>query len=195
MMESREPNRMSLEDIVRKCLEGDRRGQQTLFTHYRSKVTNLVYRFLGPRFDVDEVVQEVFVSLFESLQGFRGLSSLDTWVYRLCMKVCTDQLRKKYRKRQLSIVHVEGGPEELTDPRSPSPQSALMERKELRQEIFGALEKLTVEKRQVVVLYEMDGKTLEEIADIVQAPVGTVKSRLFHGRNELKRHLRRYVES
>jgi RNA polymerase sigma-70 factor (ECF subfamily) len=181
-------------DIVQKCIQGDRRSQQALFDDYRKRVYSLAWRMLGPRFEIDDVVQEIFVSLFESLPAFKGLSSLDTWVYRVGVKVCTDQLRRKYRKRQVPLIADGGEAEERTGVIDAGFEERL-EQRELRDGIFEALGRLTLEKRQVVVLFEMEGKSLEEVAQIVQTPVGTVKSRLFHGRNELKKHLRRRLES
>jgi RNA polymerase sigma-70 factor (ECF subfamily) len=181
---------MPVDEIVQKCVEGDRRSQYQLFEAYGRRVHSVVYRMLGPKYDVDDVVQQVFIGLFESLPTFKGLSSLDTWVYRLCVKVCTDQLRKKYRKRVLNIVESDEGVDNAADGVTPLMD---LERRELRGKIFEALEKLSAEKRTVLVLYEMEGKTIEEIAEIVRAPGGTVKSRLFHGRNDLQKHLRKYV--
>jgi RNA polymerase sigma-70 factor (ECF subfamily) len=153
-----------------------------------------VYRFLGPDFDTDDVIQQVFISIFKSLENFRGLSSLDTWVYRITSKVCTDQLRKKYRKRKLSIAgSFDDDSSGLAGATHHTPASGL-ERKELYDSINQAMGKLTSEKRLVVIMYEIEGKSLEEISEIIQKPVGTVKSRLFHARRELGKQLRKYLE-
>jgi RNA polymerase sigma-70 factor (ECF subfamily) len=68
-----------------------------------------------------------------------------------------------------------------------------MRQKELEREVYGALDKLSVDKRMIVVLYEMEGRSLEEIALIMKKPVGTIKSRLFHGRKALEKHLRGHI--
>ncbi|MBD3317791.1 MAG: sigma-70 family RNA polymerase sigma factor, partial [Chitinivibrionales bacterium] len=95
---------MPVDSLVSGCVAGDHRCQRELFKRYRRKVLSLVSRSLGPGFDIDDVLQQVFIRVFKSLGSFQELSSLDTWVYRITVKVCTDQLRRKYRKRRLDIV-------------------------------------------------------------------------------------------
>ena len=127
------------------------------------------------------------------LPQFRGLSSIDTWVYRITSKICTDQLRKKYRKRKLAIIgSIDDEKAGLTGATDHTPHSGL-ENSELNEKIRAALDRLTMEKRLVVVMYEMEGKSLEEIAEITETPVGTVKSRLFHARKELEKILSKYI--
>jgi RNA polymerase sigma-70 factor (ECF subfamily) len=180
--------------LIKQCVAGVRRAQHDFFFKYRDTVLNLIYRLLGPDFDIDDVIQQVFISIFKSLESFKGLSSLDTWVYRITSKVCTDQLRKKYRKRKLTIAgSIDDDTSGLTGSTEHTPASKL-ERKELYNSINLALGKLTAEKRLVVIMYEIEGKSLEEIAEVIQKPVGTIKSRLFHARRELEKHLRKYVE-
>jgi RNA polymerase sigma-70 factor (ECF subfamily) len=179
--------------LIQQCLRNDRRAQEQLFKKYRNTVYGLVCRLLGADFDIDDVLQQVFVNVFRSLESFKGLSSFDTWVYRIAVKVCTDQLRKKYRKRKLSVAgsvdDERAGLEATTDN---TPHTTL-ERRELVGRINAALGRLTVEKRLVVVMYEMEGKSLEEIAGAIEKPLGTVKSRLFHARRELGKHLKKYL--
>lgn len=179
--------------ILQQCLKNDRRAQRELFDYYRHRVHDLVYKSLGPRFDTDDVIQQVFIEVFKSLSHFKGDSSFDTWVYRIGCKVCTTQLRKKYRKRQPHIVF----DSEQADAEPPAvgggPHSD-MEQKELESAVYCALDKLDAEKRMTVVLYEMEGRSLEEIAELAHIPVGTVKSRLFHGRKVLQKILARYLE-
>ncbi len=183
-----------MEELVEGCISGDQRCQRLLFRQHRQSVYSLVYRILGPGFDVDDIIQQVFIKVFKSLPSFKGLSSLDTWIYRITSKVCTDQLRKKYRKRQLDIID---GSDEMIDyvaaPSKYNPDKN-MEHQELSKQVFEALEKLSVEKKTVVVMFEMEQMSLEQIADILDLPVGTVKSRLFHARRDLERFLKRYLE-
>jgi RNA polymerase sigma-70 factor (ECF subfamily) len=180
-------------DVLQQCLKEDRQAQRQLFNFYKHRVHDLVFKSLGPRFDTDDIIQQVFIELFKSLSYFKGNSSLDTWVYRICIKVCTTQLRKKYRKRQPQIVYDSVQTESEIDAKEESPYRD-MEQKELSMAIYDALDRLDAEKRMTVVMYEMEGKSLEEIAQLAQVPVGTVKSRLFHGRKILEKQLKRYLE-
>ncbi len=179
--------------LVAESVRGSRRAQNELFAAYRGRVWSLTYKSLGPDFDIEDTVQKVFVNLFKSLPAFKGLSSFDTWVYRICVKVCTDRLRGKYRKSRLRVVRSpDNGGEEFYGAVESTPGSEL-ERRELEAEIFKALDKLSEQKRMAVVLYEMEGLSMEEIADVMGTPTGTVKSRLFHARNQLRKLLRKHL--
>lgn len=178
--------------LLRKCNENDRMAQHELFNLYKRKVFDLAYKSLGRAFDIDDVVQQIFIALFNSLKVFKGNSSFDTWVYRISIKICTTQLRKKYRKRQPHLSYDPSGIE-VEDPSGWCNPLEVMRQKELEREVYGALDKLSVDKRMIVVLYEMEGRSLEEIALIMKKPVGTIKSRLFHGRKALEKHLRGHI--
>jgi RNA polymerase sigma-70 factor (ECF subfamily) len=175
--------------LIQRCTDNDRMAQHELFHLYKKKVHALVYKSLGGAFDGDDIVQQIFIAIFNGLRFFKGNSSFDTWVYRISVKICTTQLRKKYRKRQPHVVYDSSGvdAEDVSGLCNPA---AAIEQKELERTVYRALDKLPSEKRMIVVLYEMEGKSLEEIAQIVKKPLGTVKSRLFHGRKALEKHLR-----
>jgi RNA polymerase sigma-70 factor, ECF subfamily len=182
-----------MSEVLGQCIKENRKAQRQLFDFYKNKVHDLVFKSLGPRFDTDDVIQQVFIELFKSLSYFKGEASLDTWVYRICLKVCTTQLRKKYRKRQPQIIYdSQIADADTKDAEGPFKE---MEQKELAGAIYAALDRLDAEKRMTVVMYEMEGKSLEEIAQVAQVPLGTVKSRLFHGRKMLEKLLKRYLET
>jgi RNA polymerase sigma-70 factor (ECF subfamily) len=185
---------IALGSLVSRCVHGDRKAQSELFNQYKDTVFSLVARTLGPGFDYDDVAQQVFISLFRSLRHFQGLSSLNTWVYRITSKVCTDQLRKKYRKRKILIAEsTEENDKAFDEIGDNSTPHSNLEHIELSKKVYEALNQISVEKRIVTIMFEMEGRTLEEIAEIVKKPVGTVKSRLFHARKELARHLKQYI--
>jgi RNA polymerase sigma-70 factor, ECF subfamily len=184
-----------MSEVLQQCLKENRKAQRQLFDFYKHKVHDLVFKSLGPRFDTDDVIQQVFIELFKSLSYFKGEASLDTWVYRISLKVCTTQLRKKYRKRQPQIMYdsqIADTEPDIKDAEGPIKE---MEQKELASAIYAALDRLDAEKRMTVVMYEMEGKSLEEIAQVAKVPLGTVKSRLFHGRKMLEKLLKRYLET
>jgi RNA polymerase sigma-70 factor, ECF subfamily len=183
----------SIKYLIDQCLKNDRKSQRQLFNIYKHKIHDQVCKSLGPKFDTDDIIQQVFIELFKSLSYFKGDSSLDTWVYRIGFKVCTTQLRKKYRKRQPQIIYDSQQAEGQSDDKGLSP-IANIEQNEMTAAIYDSLDKLDAEKRMTVVMYEIDGKSLEEIAKIAHIPVGTVKSRLFHGRKILKKQLKKYLE-
>lgn len=185
---------VSIESILEGCRNGYRPAERQLFRRYRDQVYSLILRTLGGACDPDEVAQQVFIRIFRSLVHFKGLSSFDTWVYRITAKTCIDQMRIKYRKRKLQMVH--GGTEAVEMLAGPEEHGPLhrSERRELSVQIRGALEKLEPEKRMAVILFDIQGLSISEVADILKTPPGTVKSRLFHARRELMKHLKKYVD-
>ena len=180
--------------ILEGCRNGDRTAQRQLFRRYRDPVHSLVVRTLGGACDPDEVAQQVFIRVFRSIVHFKGLSSFDTWVYRITAKVCIDQMRAKYRKRRLLMVH--GGTEAVEMLAGPDELGPFhrTERRELSAQIRAALTKLEPEKRMAVILFDIQGLSIDEVADIMGTPPGTIKSRLFHARRELMKHLKKYVD-
>jgi RNA polymerase sigma-70 factor (ECF subfamily) len=175
---------MDIDSLVTRCIAQNRAAQHELFTSHRAMVLRLVWRFLGPRdeYEIDEAVQEVFVQLFRSLERFRGDSSFDTWVHRIAANVCTSLMRKRYR-------WFEKAGERGTDLDSHASQAdsphRRLERLDTARRIYGALDRISRERRVVFVLVDMENKSLEEAAEIVGKPLGTVKSRLFRARKDL----------
>jgi RNA polymerase sigma-70 factor (ECF subfamily) len=185
---------LDTEQLVEGCRAGDKHCERLLFKKYRETVFFVILHTLGPNFDKDDIFQQVFIKIFKSLNRFKGLSSLETWIYRITTKVCIDQLRKKYRKRQLQVIQ---NPEVLENRHDTTKSDPYEEReqKELTKQIYIGLEKLSIEKRLVVTMFEMEGFSLQDISKILKKPIGTIKSRLFHGRKELAWYLRNYMES
>lgn len=186
-------NTTEIDELVSGCINGDKRCQRAVFKKYRETVFFIISNALGPQFDRDDIFQQVFIKVFKSLTSFKGLSSLDTWVYRIASKVCIDQLRKKYRKRQINVVQ---NPDLIENRHDVSKKNPLdeSEHRELSRQIYNSLNKLSVEKRIVISMFEMEGFSLQEISEIINKPIGTIKSRLFHGRKELAQHLRTYMD-
>lgn len=186
---------LDVNDIVRQCIEGQPAAQRLLFNKYKKVFFNLAYKSLGPGFDIDEVVHEIFIQLFRGLASFQNKSAFDTWAYRIGINVCVSRLRKKLKKRQLITVSESTLTEGNTPYSVKENPHGQMEERELETKIYEALDRLDDKKRLVLVLHDMEDKTLEEIAKILKKPVGTVKSRLFHGRNEMKKMLEKYMRS
>ncbi len=191
--DSKKQKHMDNDQLVAGCRAGDKQCQRVLFKKYRETVFFVISHSLGPNFDKDDIIQQVFIKIYKSLNSFKGLSSLDTWIYRITTKVCIDQLRKKYRKRQLNIISNPDLIENRRDATKADPYQD-SENKELSEQIQIGLNKLSVDKRMVVTMFEMEGFSLQDISEILKKPIGTIKSRLFHGRKELAWHLRSYLD-
>jgi RNA polymerase sigma-70 factor (ECF subfamily) len=172
-------------ELVGRCQSGDRGAFRELFQKHRSDVARLVQRMLGPTADLEDVVQEVFFQVHRSIKDFRGQSRFSTWLYRVTVNVVLMQ-RRAAKSRPVLV----GVPEGLTPTsRGPLPDEDTARR--ARIEAFGrVLERLSEKKRMVFILHELEGVAAAEIAEIVGAPVLTVRTRLFYARKELAELLR-----
>lgn len=192
----KENRRIPIETLRSRCLQGDRKAQWELFNRYRAGILRQVWWTLGTgtRVDVEETVHKVFIALFKSLKGFRGEASFDTWVSRICTRTCMAQLRIRYRKRERMTVN---GVDDLIGSigdRRFCPDEGLRNR-ELGEQIYRAVAALKPIRRVVFILFEIEGKSIQEIAEIMKTGTGTVKSRLFRARRDLAGTLRPYVRA
>ena len=179
--------RMSDEDkLIERAAADDTAAFRELYNRHRADVARLVYRMLGGRGDLEDVIQEVFVQVHKSLKDFRGQSKLSTWLHRVTVNVVLMH-RRAARSRPVfadeplgeALVHgVEVPPDED------------VERRERVRAFARLLDRLADKKRIVFVLHELEGISPTEIAKIVGAPVLTVRTRLFYARREIEAMLR-----
>jgi RNA polymerase sigma-70 factor (ECF subfamily) len=168
--------------IVRRAGAGDAEAFRALFVRHKSDVARLVYRMLNAPSDLDDVVQEVFVQVFRSLRDFRGQSKFTTWLHRVTVNVVLMH-RRSARSRP---VLTEEAPTDLVADREQALPDEDAERHERMRAFQRLLARLADKKRVVFVLHELEGLSPAEIADIVDAPVLTVRTRLFYARRELE---------
>jgi RNA polymerase sigma-70 factor (ECF subfamily) len=188
-----------IEMLVERARQGDRAAFGQLVDEYKDKIYNYVARMLNDPYEAEDVTQEAFLRAYRSLPRFRGASSFHTWLYRIASNLAIDVVRK--RKRQdptfsldepLESDDGEYEREIPDDTGSPEDRTSTREtRVAVRRAIMDLPEKL----RDVMILYELQGETYEDIADILDVPLGTVKSRLFNARNRLKESLEELVEA
>lgn len=167
-------------ELVRRCREGDARAFQLLFERHSGQVTGLVYRMIGPGPDLEDLVQDVFVQVIRSLSGFRDEARFSTWLYRVTVNVVLMHRRAAGRRPRLVD-------EEQGDPAvdvAPSAEEALDSRLRM-QAFYRLIERLSDKKRVVFMLHELEGLSPARISEIVQAPVLTVRTRLFYARRDL----------
>ena len=179
---------------TRQIAAGDSVAVDRFIDAYGSRVTRLVSRFTSSPSDAEDVVQEIFVSLWQSVGKFRGDASLSTFVYRVAFNHCLQhQRRQKTQMAQnaQNTVPLTDTIAETLPSLAPSPaQSA--ENSELRHQVNAAIECLTEDFRTVVILHELHGLTYAECASVLQIPIGTVKSRLSTAFTRLRPHLEDY---
>jgi RNA polymerase sigma-70 factor (ECF subfamily) len=170
-----------IDPLILRAQAGDERAFHELFVRHRGDVSRLVFRTIGPSADVDDVVQDVFIHVYRSIPSFRGDSKFSTWLYRLTMNVARMHLRKGRSRPQIADVPVPEAPREERHDRPDDAAETALRVKAL----YALLENLSEKKRAVLVMHDLEGMAAKEIAEVVDAPVLTVRTRLFYARKEL----------
>jgi RNA polymerase sigma-70 factor (ECF subfamily) len=169
-----------------------------LVTYYHASVHNLVYGILGDPADAADVTQDVFIRVFRGIHGFRGSSSLKTWLYRVAVRQALNHRRWCWRhhRQQVSIEGDEEGqqrPLDLADAKAtPFDECAIHE---MQAKVRKALAMVPPKFRSAVILRDLEGLAYEEIAEVLEVSVGTVKSRILRGRRILKENLEPLLRS
>ena len=176
-----------------RCKQGSEGAYEMLLSRFQQPVYNLALRLLNDTSDAADVVQEVFLKVFRNVGHFRGQSSLKTWIYRITVNEAHNQRRWFFRHRQREV----GLDEEPEEARSmaqvlpdgkPSPYDYVFDR-ERQDMIESALAKINPTFREAVVLRDIADLSYDEIADVLQLSLGTVKSRILRGREALRQEL------
>jgi len=168
--------------LIAQCLEGRSAAFGELVTRYQDRLYNSVYRLLGDGEDARDVVQEAFLNAYQSLRSFKGEALFFTWLYRVAVNAAIS-----YKRKQKTVARFGGaGPAEPTDPSEASRPEHAMEMAEEEKRVHAALNRLSPEHRVVLIMKDMDGQKYEDMATILQVPIGTIRSRLHRARLELR---------
>lgn len=174
--------------LIRAYLKGDQLAFEVLFKKYRGHVSNLAYSIVKESSLVDDIVQEVFLSVHRSLPKFRQEASLKTWIYRITVN---ESLRQVGRlKRWVQLPEGEAEPARLSSTlvvveNGESPERVLLQG-EQKAQVQAALDALKPHHRLILTLYYVEDLSVQEIASILEIPEGSVKSRLFYARRSLR---------
>jgi RNA polymerase sigma-70 factor (ECF subfamily) len=171
--------------LLRRCLSNDPDAYNELYTKYNRRIFNTAYKILGEESSAEDALQETLLNVYRGLSKFRGDSKVSTWISRITINVCLGMLRKGKNKRFIELEDEMTGdlPAEDTSFTNPLAYAQL---EELRSFVRQTLNRMSEKQSEVVRLHDMEGNTIQEIAEIIDCPVGTVKSRLFYGRQEFK---------
>ena len=175
-------------ECVRKLQRGETDAFETLIRRHQKTIYNLAYRMLGDYDEAAEISQETFLSAYRAIGNFRGDANFSTWLYRIALNHATTR-RKTLTTRQQRTVPMENS-EPASDPNPGPPES--MEKKEIRQRVQQALNRLEPEDAAVILLRDLQDVPYEEVARVLEVPIGTVKSRLHRARQALKSELASY---
>jgi RNA polymerase sigma-70 factor (ECF subfamily) len=180
---------LSDSELITRVLAGESAFYRPLVQRYQTRLFAMVCGMVRNHEDAKDIVQMAFVKAYQSLSSFRIDSSFYTWLYRIAMNLAIDHCRKNKRRKTSSFEEAVAARDEdgtLAEQHTEDSPSRLLARKELRERIYGALDELSEDMREVVLLREVEGLSYKEIADVTGIPEGTVMSRLFYARKKLQ---------
>ena len=180
--------------LVRRAKKGDYRAFDLLVLKYQSRVIATAYKYVKEKQLAEDIAQEAFIKSYKSLDSFREESSFYTWVYRIAVNTAKNYIVSSKRREEIIMTDFSEDntyyPEKLD---VDSPQD-ILNASELRDLIFETLSSLGEETRTALSLREFDGFSYEQIAEIVNCPVGTVRSRIFRGREMIEEKVRKHMD-
>ncbi|AZQ09555.1 MULTISPECIES: RNA polymerase sigma factor RpoE [Shewanella] len=185
------------QELVELVQRGDKNAFNLLVLRYQSRVINLISRYVRNQADVADVAQEAFIKAYRALANFRGESAFYTWLYRIAVNTAKNYLVSQGRRAPANDVDAEeaeyyDGSDALKEFASPE---RLMLSDEIKRVVFETLEELPEELKMAISLRELDGMSYEDIANVMECPVGTVRSRIFRAREVIDRKLQPLLES
>ena len=197
MSEAPDQPRISDESLVLTCQGGDAPAFGRLVERYQDRIYNLILRMVGNSEDARELTQDAFLHALQAIGRFKGSSSFYTWIFRIAVNAALSHRRRCGRATFMSLQELKESAGIEPDIRVPAGNAetvpAAAGKQELRRMVTDALETLTSDARAVVVLKDIEGCGYEQIGEILDIPVGTVKSRLHRARLELKDRLAKYI--
>ena len=188
---------LSDQQLVERVQQGDKNAFNLLVLKYQSKVISLISRYVRNQADVADVAQEAFIKAYRALPNFRGESAFYTWLYRIAVNTAKNYLVSQGRRTPANDVDAEDaeyyeGSDALKEFASPE---RLLLSEEIKKVIFDTLETLPEELRMAISLRELDGMSYEDIAIVMDCPVGTVRSRIFRAREAIDKKRQPLLEA
>ncbi|WP_086983047.1 RNA polymerase sigma factor RpoE [Vibrio aphrogenes] len=182
--------------LIERVQNGDKQAFNLLVIKYQNKVCSLISRYIKNSGDVPDVAQEAFIKAYRALPNFRGESAFYTWLYRIAVNTAKNHIVAQSRRPPASDVdadeaeYYESGSalKEISNPEN------LTLSEELKQVVFHAIEALPEDLKTAMTLRELDGLSYEEIAEVMDCPVGTVRSRIFRARDAVEKKIRPLIQ-
>jgi len=192
-----EPEPIPETELVKRARRGDLAAYDDLVHRYQERIYATIYHMTSNHEDANDLAQEAFIKAFHALKSFKGGSSFYTWVYRIAVNKTINFLKQRKNKAQMSLdnldFHVEHDPDfvALISDKTPRREVNLAE---LQEKLNTAMQKLSEPHRLVVTLHDVQGLSHEEIAEIMDCNIGTVRSRLFYARQQMQAYLSDYLK-
>lgn len=183
--------------LVAKAKEGDLQAFEELILRHERIVYNVALRMMNHSEDAKDISQEVFLKAYRNIKNFDERSMFSTWLYRITTNTCIDEMRKRKGKQSYSLEeeleNEDGSMQRQIADAGETPEESLL-REERKSQLLQALSLLSAEHKAVVILRDIRGFSYEEIAEIMDLPIGTIKSRISRARNQLKNEILKIME-
>ncbi|HET9034322.1 MAG TPA: RNA polymerase sigma factor RpoE [Dokdonella sp.] len=178
--------------LVERVQKGDKRAFDLLVRKYQHKIISVVTRYVSDWSEAQDVAQEAFIRAYRAIEAFRGDSAFYTWIYKIAINTAKNHLVSRGRRPPIGDIAIEDavqldGASQLRD--RATPERELM-RQEIERTVFDTVEELPEELRTAITLREVDGLSYDEIAEAMNCPIGTVRSRIFRAREAIDERLR-----
>jgi len=183
------PATITDEELVARSKTGDTESFNQLVKRWERPIFALAYRTLGREEDARDVTQETFMRAFRALPGFKGDAKFSSWLYRIALNLCRDWIRRDRRAPMVTVPEGTEIHELAADKQEVASVEDLAARAELSGAVASAMERLPDEQRNAIILKEYHGLTFQEIADLMNCPLSTAKTRLYQGLTLLRRYL------
>jgi RNA polymerase sigma-70 factor (ECF subfamily) len=177
------------EELVEACQSGEASAFDVLVARWEDRIRGAAFRFLGSEEEARDVAQEAFLKAYRCLGGFKREARFSSWLYQIATNLCRDRLRRRKTRATVSLEEIEENGPVMVEPR-PGAHDRLLQM-DLARAVRRAVEALPDEQREVVILKEYQELTFLEIAQTLDVPVSTVKTRLYRGLGQLRRRLER----
>ena len=178
--------------LIERASGGDANAFNRLLSQHERRMYAVAMRMCGNREDAQDCLQEAMLRIYRAIGSFKGQSTFSTWVYRITMNTCLDELRRKKNKQNASLDNLLDMGWSPTDGSNTPEKSAMQS--EVRQCLHAAIRELPEDMRAAVVLRDLQGLSYEEIAQTLDINVGTIKSRISRGREKLREKLKQNPE-
>jgi RNA polymerase sigma-70 factor (ECF subfamily) len=183
-------------ELVKRVQAGDTAAFDILVQKYQHKVVNLVGRFVSDHAECQDIAQDAFIKSFKAINSFRGDSQFYTWLYRIAANTAKNYLAARARKSPGYTVDVEDAEHFEGESRLKvfdTPENLLLT-EEIKTTVFSAIDRLPEDLKSAITLREIEGLSYEEIAEVMDCPIGTVRSRIFRARDVIDKELRPLLE-
>lgn len=176
--------------LVQQCLSGDQRAFSLLVLKYQRRIQRLIGRMVRDSDMVEDIAQETFIRAYRALHQFRGDAQFYTWLYRIAVNTAKKYLVDRKREPADGLAQVINAEEDETSFRKNEPSTdetpeTQIAAREIAEMVNAAMDALPADLKQAIVLREIDGMSYEEIAELMECPIGTVRSRIFRARDAI----------